>query len=762
MPVERNPYVPPAPGPLQMDQFGGLNTSTTRMGVPDEQCAWIDGFFPLDKYNLRTLYDVGTTLYTAVGTTIVFFGFVNISATPYMILFQADGSVVAVNTLTEVVTPVLPAGTITNPSQLTIGLSQWGQQFAIIVANQTNGYWLWDGLLTYSAGTLGPVVTLTSVGSGYTSPPLVTASGGHGHGAQFTAFLDGAGGVASVAITNPGTGYLDTDTVLLSFFGGLSAGTGASLTASLTHLTGGTGAVAVITAFSDTTQGGVTFFSIKTINVTSGGSNYSQFTKVTPTGGTTFSPALLAPILSGGQLTGVSIIGGSGGQGGGAFTVKPNATLAITDTGGYAVGSVNIIAPGSGYSNFPVLTYTVAAGQSLIQSPVLTPIVTNGSISSVSVPSGGLQGGSVAGTIVITDTASAATGSVTLMPFGVSGNAVETYSGHVWVAQQNNLQWSGPGSPSNFATSVGGGSQQSNASYLKIGYTRLVQSNGFLYLIADSSIDYISGVQTAGTIPTTTFTQQNADPTIGTPYPWSVILHGQDLLFANSVGIYGVAGARPTKISQMLDGVWGTVPNFGGLNLSAAHAEIFNREVWMTLATFVDPVSNASVTKTCMWDGKRWFVSPQNMQMAFIGSQEINSVFTTYGTDGTIVAPLFSTPSTAFEKVVQSKLWAEPGGYLLNHAVGRFWAVAQYYSVSAPSITAIIDAVTADPAVAGSIVSTSASYTIAGPSITGPWVTPPQAVGQQGILTGMTIKTHCADMAIVSAMIDDKIVGYRG
>jgi hypothetical protein len=762
MPVERNPYVPPAPGPLQMDQFAGLNTSTTRMGVPDEQCAWIDGFFPLDKYNLRTLYDVGTTLYTAVGTTIVFFGFVNISATPYMILFQADGSVVAVNTLTATVGTVLPVGTIANPSQLTIGLSQWGQQYAIIVANQTNGYWLWDGLLTYSAGTLGPGVILTNIGSGYTSPPLVTASGGHGSGAVFAAFLNNSGNVASVAITNPGTGYLVGDSVSLTFFGGLSAGSGASLTASLTHLTGGSGALATISAFSNITSGGVTYFQIKTIAVITEGSNYSQFTKISTQGGIAFTPALLTPVIAGGQITGVSIVGGSGSAGSGLFTTKPNVTLSIVDTGGYAVGSVNIVAPGSGYSNFPVLTYTVAAGQSLIQSPVLTPIVTNGSISSVAIVTGGLQQGSVAGTIVITDTASAAAGSVTLMPFGVSGNAVETYSGHVWVAQQNNLQWSGPGSPANFATSVGGGSQQSNASYLKIGYTRLVQSNGFLYLIGDSSLDYISGVQTAGTIPTTTFTQQNADPTIGTPYPWSVILHGQDLLFANSVGIYGVAGARPTKISQMLDGIWGTVPNFGGLNLSAAHAEIFNREVWMTLATFVDPVSNTSVTKTCMWDGKRWFVSPQNMQMAFIGSQEINSVFTTYGTDGTIVAPLFSTPSTAFEKVVQSKLWADPGGYLLNHAAGRFWAVAQYYSVSAPSITAVIDAVAADPAVAGSIVSTSASYTIAGPSITGPWVTPPQAVGQQGILTGLMIKTHCADMALVSAMIDDKIVGYRG
>ena len=125
-----------------MEMFEGMNTSTSRVGIPDEQVKWLDGFFPLDHHNLRTLYDVGATLYTAVGTTIVFFGFVNIGATPYAIIFQADGSVVAVNVNTAVVTTILAAGTIVVPSQLTIGLSQWGQQYAIIVANQANGYWL--------------------------------------------------------------------------------------------------------------------------------------------------------------------------------------------------------------------------------------------------------------------------------------------------------------------------------------------------------------------------------------------------------------------------------------------------------------------------------------------------------------------------------------------------------------------------------------------------------------------------------------------
>ena len=755
MPLEKNPYTPPAPGPLLMEAWGSCNTSTTRMGVKDDEVWFYDGFMPLDQKNLRTLYDVGTTLYTASGVTILFFGFVNIAANPYAIIFQSDGSVVAVNTLTASASTILPSGTITTPGQLTIGLSQWGQQYAIIVSSTTtNGYWLWDGTTTYESGTIGPGVILTSNGSGYVSSPFVGLVGGSGSGAVFNASINN-GSVVSVQILNPGTGYLASDTPTLTFTGGTASGSDATVTAALGHHAGGSGASITIALVAS----GGAYNAYATL--VAGGSAYSPYVNITVTPPSTF-PNITASVAAG-AIVSIKTQGARGYIGLYLSSVTPVAS--ITDPGYYLISTVSVTSPGSGYSNFPVLT-VVDAGATIQASPALTASVVNGSIQSVSIVNGGVFKASVTPTIVITDVASVAAGTVTLMPYGVSGNCVETYSGHVWVGSQSNgtanLQWSAPGSPSNFATSAGGGSEQATQSYLKIGYTRLVQSNGFLYLIADSSIDYISGVQTSGVPPTTSFTQQNADPTIGTPYPWSVILHGQDILFANSIGVYGVAGARPAKISAMLDGIWNNPTNFAGLNLSAAHATIFNREVWMTLATFVNPITSATVTQPVMWDGKRWFSSPQNLSLTFIGSQEINSVFTAYGTDGTVVAPLFNTPSTNFAKRVQSKLWAEPGGYLLTKATNRFWAVLDYYSISSASITAFIDSVCADPSNAGSISYTSAGYTIAGPSITGPWVIPPMQVGQQGILTGFTLKTNCADMAVVSAMIDDKVVGYRG
>src|ERR1700687_5029548 len=93
---EGNPYLPNNVPPLSMEQFQGINTYTTRPGVKDEQCWWIDGFMPINERFLRTMY--GPTLAFAGDIPISFIGFANIGATPYCIIMHKDGSVHALNT----------------------------------------------------------------------------------------------------------------------------------------------------------------------------------------------------------------------------------------------------------------------------------------------------------------------------------------------------------------------------------------------------------------------------------------------------------------------------------------------------------------------------------------------------------------------------------------------------------------------------------------------------------------------------------------
>jgi len=73
-------------------------------------------------------------------------------------------------------------------------------------------------------------VSVTSGGSGFTSAPTVTFTGGGGSGATGVAVGNSTGGVAGVNITNGGTGYTTAPTV--GFVGG--GGSGAAATAFLT------------------------------------------------------------------------------------------------------------------------------------------------------------------------------------------------------------------------------------------------------------------------------------------------------------------------------------------------------------------------------------------------------------------------------------------------------------------------------------------------------------------------------------------------
>src|SRR4029078_784002 len=58
-------------------------------------------------------------------------------------------------------------------------------------------------------------VTVSNGGSGYSSPPTVTFSGGGGSGATGTAIISG-GAVTGVSITNPGSGYTSVPSVAFS------------------------------------------------------------------------------------------------------------------------------------------------------------------------------------------------------------------------------------------------------------------------------------------------------------------------------------------------------------------------------------------------------------------------------------------------------------------------------------------------------------------------------------------------------------------
>jgi hypothetical protein len=465
--------------------------------------------------------------------------------------------------------------------------------------------------------------------------------------------------------------------------------------------------------------------------------------------------------------------------GGGGFT--GTAVLSFGQ-----VVNVNLVEGGSNYTSLPVVSIigdgTGAEYTAIIQGQAVIGFIQVNSGTGYTKALAVIEGGN-----------NAANATPFLMPFGVSGTTIETYQARVWVSNgaatagplstppgppQNRTLYSSPQSPVDFGD--GGGVFQSFDSFLRVGYHSLKQANGFLYLIGDSSMNYISGVTTtdsasANTVatPITTFSNQNVDPQLGSPWPSSVQVFSRNVVFANSIGIFASTGGAIEKISTPLDGFYGSGPIYGNTSdFPSAIATIFGTSVYMLLLPVIDSFSGGLTNKLLMWDGKRLWTSEQDRTLTYIATQELNSVLTAWGTDGTNIFPLFQNPTTGFVKTMQSKLFSDPAYFLTKTT--RSLSGMVYSFVLDGDLNVTIDSeaglgtgnasVTVQPSPSGVWVNNSdvVGSWINNSSVPGFWGGPglvvfgPIPVGQNGRLTGFTVITAASNLALLSLMLSEQ------
>lgn len=668
--------------------FEGLNTKPTRPAIEDQECYILDGWMPLGKSNARTMYDVGPPIFQLSSNTsqaITFFDFVNISNNPKAIAVLSDGSIAAIDLLTLAASSVAVAGTITYPSQQ-VGISQWGSQYGLIAAPQTNGYFIWDGTVFYKSGGLGPTDNLTYGGTSYTSAPTITVYGGSGTGAVVTATVKD-GSVSQLTVVNPGTGYSPYDVTGLFFSGGNANN---ASTAYATAVVATSGVISSITGIA---------------------------------GGQGYSPA----------TTTVEILGGTG------FGAT---AIANVGTSGGPVTSLTVTNGGLGYQQAYPPTV-------LIKDPN-NPV---------------------------------AQGTMSLMPFGVQGTGLEVFTSRVWIvngAAQSTppslslVQFTAPSDPSDFTTTDGAGAFQSTDSFLRVGFHGVRQSNGFLYLIGDSSVNTISGVQTTGSPPITTFTNLNVDPQVGCPWPNTIQVFGRAIVFANSYGIHAMYGGAVQKVSANLDGIFssvppvGTVPTVNGLVPSAAVAVVFGIHIYVLLMPIVDQVTGTIKNKMICWDGQKFWTASQSPSINVIRSNEINSVMTAYGTDGRSIYPLFQSPSQNITKTIQSKLWENPL-FILDKHPQIFWCLVSQNIAQNSLVSFTIDTDISTQKYQSSSLFSGTWYNSSNQIVT--WRTITGATASWGIsgllrvseridnggsIVGTTFSTNSSDMTLVSIVITDQ------
>lgn len=310
------PGLPPDFKLFALQATKGLNTKDSRSSIEDEETSWQENLIRIGAGKLRSVYDVGTAIYTAGGglTVISFYPF-NIGSTFYHAVFLSDGTAVQVR-LSDGAQTVISAvaNTFWQAGRERPACTQWGAQFLLILT--VDNYWIWDGAILYGAGTLSPNVLITRAGHGYTSAPTVVAHGGSGTGATFTATVLG-GSVTEITVTNPGSGYVAGDFVALDFSGG-----GGSTTAIITPVLTGT--------------------KVTSLTITNGGTGYGN-------GGTTPVPTL-------------TIVGGGG----------TGATAVVTTMVAGVITVVTLSTQGDGYTSVPtVLVQSAAADNNKLAEAIV-------------------------------------------------------------------------------------------------------------------------------------------------------------------------------------------------------------------------------------------------------------------------------------------------------------------------------------------------------------------------------------------------------
>lgn len=215
---------------LVLKKVRGVNTQPSREALAENEFAWLENFMPIGDAQIQAVPQVGTASATVTGS-IARMGFTTLGTTNYQICFTTAGGAQAVNLATGGVVTIASAGTFAG----TPAMDQWKSERVVMA--DANGLFSWDGTLFHIPGSLA-TISVVAGGSGFTSTPAVTLTGGGGSGATAVATL-ASGAVLSIAITSVGSGFTAAPAI------GFTGGGGASATASAFIVPTGMGGTAI-------------------------------------------------------------------------------------------------------------------------------------------------------------------------------------------------------------------------------------------------------------------------------------------------------------------------------------------------------------------------------------------------------------------------------------------------------------------------------------------------------------------------------------
>jgi len=325
--------------------------------------------------------------------------------------------------------------------------------------------------------------------------------------------------------------------------------------------------------------------------------------------------------------------------------------------------NVTITNGGSGYTSAPGVTITGGSGAGVMA----VASILNGQVVSVQLTQSG-SGYQVGDVLTVNfsgggGTAAAATAVV--WPFlGFTTNSIAVAFGRVWISgagvtttvlNARILQWSGAvaGGYDNFNSVNAAGSTLIVDADLVEGITALRYMNNFLYIFGDNSVKQIGTISVSGSQTLFTITTISSDQ--GTTFRDAIVSYNRLACFTNTFGVFAIFGASVTKISDPMDGIFGTAL-FVPLKPQAAVVDLLGRHTLMILLQYFDTLLLTQRTILIAMDAKNsWYVVNQGAVVAIAQTQS-KGPYTLWGTYGSDLTALLSDPNNPVQVRVSTAL----------------------------------------------------------------------------------------------------------
>jgi len=615
-------------GFIVFENFEKMNTQASRLGMPEKQLYWQENLQAVAENKLVTVPAAAPAALATLGANVQSLFAATIGGVDYIIAFTTDGAAYAVNVATGLFNNFAPPGTFTNPDCTT-----W-QAARILINDPTAGYCTWDGTAFVKSGGVSPVFNVTNGGSGYSSAPPVTISGGSGSGATAHSVVV-AGVVVAVVLDNPGMGYKATDTLTVSF--GTGVGSGATGHVTMTGFN-----IASITINNQGSFSSPTFGAYAASFSGGGGSGATGLIGVSTNFPNSFVSS--ATVQNGGSgYTSPPTVTISGGTSGGT------APVLVANLGTEAVATIVRDAGGSGYVAPP--TVTISGGNPAVAATAHATI-SGGAVNALVLDTAGSGYTSTPTVIIGTGSGAAAIGHV--WPFVPTGTTLAVFQGRVWLGGGVLLQWTGTQGYDDFAAGNGSASLNITDADLVHAITALRSLNNYLFIFGDQSVKQIGNITVSGT--TTLFTIITLTSDVGTIYPQACASFNRVAMFLNPNGIYAVLGSSVQKISDDMDGI------FAGINFTqppvAALIDLNGQHQIGWLIRYADAYTGTTRSLIITFTGKRWFVLALGESLVSIvaTSTLASGARQLYGSTTADVTQLLARASTPVAFRIQSSL----------------------------------------------------------------------------------------------------------